>query len=193
MDAPSVSTFDIAEMFEGQTFPEEIVTVYMDEGVNHSFAKLLERATEALRSRDEELARQVEAEEKALKEQAESKKYVFHLRGASRDKRKAILDTLRADFPPTKGWTGQESFSPEAEEAFANRTWSLHIEKIVSPSGAINTAPSEADIALIRGKAPDAALAAIEAGIQSLTEGAKSGFEALVQEHDFLSSASPEA
>lgn len=192
-DAPSASTFDIADMFAGVSYPSEVVPFYTDQAIAYEFHKLAGEALEAVRDKDEEAARAIEERREDLIRKAESNRYEIHLRGQSRDNRDAILKSVRAKFPVERDFLGREAPNAEADELYINKFWALHIEKIVAPNGAINTAPDEAAIRVLRGNSPDSEIDKVEKAIQELSSGAKSGFESLAQEHDFLSSASPEA
>lgn len=192
-DALDAQTFDVADMFAGISYPTEVVPFYTDQAVAYEFHKLSGEALEAIRDKDEQAAKEIEERREALIGNAESKRYEIHLRGQSRDNRDAILKSVRAKFPVERDFLGREASNPEADELYINKFWALHIEKIVRPDGAIITAPDEAAVKVIRGNAPDSEIDKVEKAIQELSSGAKSGFESLAQEHDFLSSASPEA
>lgn len=191
-EAPDFKTFDVADMFSGIAYPTEVVSFYTNSKIAYEFNKLSKEAADAVVRKDETAAREIQERQEALVKQAESNRYEIHLRGQSRENRQHVLDAVRGEFPAEKDFLGREEIAPEADEAYINRIWALHIEKIVRPDGAILLS-DEASIKVIRGNAPDSELAKVEKAIQGLTEGAKSGFESLAQEHDFLSSASPEA
>lgn len=191
-EALDPKTFDVAEMFSGVSYPTDVVSFYTDSKIAYEFNKLSKEAADAVVRKDEKAGAEIVARQEALVKKAESNRYEFHLRGQSRDNRQAVLNAVRAEFPAEKDFLGRETIDPEADEVYVNRIWALHIEKIVRPDGAILLS-DEAAIKIIRGNAPDSELAKVEKAIQELTEGAKSGFESLAQEHDFLSSASPEA
>lgn len=192
-EAPDFKTFDIADMFTGVAYPTEVVPFYTNSQIAYEFNKLSKEAADAVVRKDEKAGADIVARQEALVKKAEANRYEIHLRGQSRENRQAVLDAVRGEFPPEKDFLGRESIAPEADEVYVNRIWALHIEKIVAPDGSARVAPDEADIKVLRGNSPDSELAKVEKAIQELTEGAKSGFESLAQEHDFLSSASPEA
>ena len=191
-EAPDFKTFDVADMFSGIAYPTEVVPFYTDSKIAYEFNKLSKEAADAVVRKDEKAGAEIVARQEALVKKAEANRYEIHLRGQSRENRQAVLDAVRAEFPVEKDFLGRETIDPEADEVYVNRIWALHIEKIVRPDGAILLS-DEAAIKIIRGNSPDSELAKVEKAIQELTEGAKSGFESLAQEHDFLSSASPEA
>lgn len=193
-DAPDYKTHDIAEMFAGVSFPSDVVTIYTDAGIAYEFNKLSAESVEAVKEKDEEKARDIAQRREDLVKKAAAHRYEFHLRGQSKDNRKAILDRVREEFPPeVDPIFGREKIDPKADEVYANRFWALHVERIEGPNGFRIAPPTEADIKIFRGQAPDSETEKIERAIQELSQGAKSGFESLAREHDFLSSASPEA
>lgn len=188
------ATFDIADMFAGVSYPTEVVPFYTNSEVAYEFNKLAQEAVDAVARKDKAAAEDIASRQEKLVKAAEAHRYEIHLRGQSRDNRTALTNAVNAAFPPGEpDIFGRREPNPEADEVYVNRYWALHIEKIVAPNGAVKAAPSEADIRALRGRAPDSEIAKVEAAIQELTAGAKSGFESLAQEHDFLSSASHEA
>lgn len=192
-EALNPATFDVADMFAGVSYPTEVVPFYTDQGVAYEFNKLAQEAVAAVEAKDESAAKDIEKRREELIKKAESNRYEVHLRGRSRADRELVLDTVRSEFPPeVDPLFGREKPDAEADKVYINRMWALHIEKIVRPDGAILLV-DEGTIKSLRGQAADSELAKVEKAIQNLTEGAKSGFESLAQEHDFLSSASAEA
>lgn len=192
-DSLDFKTFDIADMFAGITYPKTVVPFYTDSGVAYEFHRLTQESVEAVQSKDEAKAKDIAKRREELIKKSEAHRYEFHLTGRSREDREAVLDAVTAEFPPeVDPLFGREKPNPEADKVYVNRFWAIHIEKIVRPDGAVLLV-DEATIRTLRGKSPDPELAKVEAAIQELSEGAKSGFESLAQEHDFLSSASAEA
>lgn len=192
-DAPNVKTFDIADMFSGVAYPTEVVTVYTNKAVAYELNKLSHEAADAIASKDEDAAKDIAERRDKLVRESEKFRYEIHLRDQSRDNKQNLQDAIRAEFPPEVDFLGREKFDPEADRAYVNRFWALFVEKIVAPDGAILAAPSESAISIFRGNAPDSEIEKVEAAIQAFNADSKNGFETLAQEHDFLSSASPEA
>lgn len=192
-DSLNAQTFDVADMFTGAAYPTDTIPFYTNPAIAYQFHKLSEEAKEAVKAKDENLAREVEEKREELIRKSERFRYEIHIRGASRDNRRAIQEGIQAEYPEETDLFGRTKANPEADEKYANRMWALHIEKIVRPDGAILVSLDESGIKVIRGNAPDSEIANVEAAIHELSEGAKSGFESLAQEHDFLSKASSEA
>lgn len=192
-DALNAETFDIADMFAGISYPKTELPIYTNPGIGYDVHKLTEEAKEAVLLQDEDKARDIADRREKLIAQSGDFRYEFTLQGHSKGEREAILHKVREEHPPTKDWMGREEFSPEGDNLFINLTWALHIAQIKNPAGAVIVAPGAEAVELLRNKLPDSEQKKIEAAIQDLSEGAKSGFEALAQEHDFLSGASVEA
>lgn len=192
-EALDFKTFDVADMFSGISYPETTVPFYTNQAVGYEFHRLSQEALEAIHSKDEKKAKEVEERREELIKKAESNRYVFHLRGRSRDDRDAVLASVREKFPVERDFLGREIPNAEADALYVNSYWALHITKIERSDGAVIVAPDAAAISIIRGNSADSEIDKVEEAIQELMGGAKSGFESLAQEHDFLSSASPEA
>lgn len=180
-------------MFLGITYPTTSVPFYTNPGIAYEFAQLEADLHTAIRKGEVEQEKAIEAKKEELAKKAESFRYEFHLRGQSRDNRQAIHSKVRAAHPAEHDFLGRDVPNAAADDMYANLTWSLFIEKVVRPDGAIMVAPDEATIKVIRGNAPDSEIEKVEMAIRGFSEGVKGGFELLAQEHDFLSSASPEA
>lgn len=192
-EALNATTFDVAEMFLGITYPTTSVTFYTNPGIAYEFNRLEEDLHTAIRKGDEAAEKAVEAKKEELAKKAASFRYEFHLRGQSRDNRQAIHTKVLEAYPVQHDFLGRDLPNAAADDMYANLTWSLFVEKVVRPDGAIMVAPDEATIKVIRGNAPDSEIEKVETAIRGFSEGVKGGFELLAQEHDFLSSASPEA
>lgn len=192
-DTLDFKTHDVADMFAGISYPQTVVPFYTDQAIAYEFHKLAQESLDAVREKDEAKGQEIVERREDLIRKAEANRYEIHLRGQSRDNRDAILKSVRAKFPVERDFLGREAPNPEADEVYINKFWALHIERIVWPDGTILAAPDESDIKFIRGNSPDSEIDKVEKAIQELSSGAKSGFESLAQEHDFLSSASPEA
>lgn len=192
-DELDFKTFDVADMFAGVSYPEDVVPFYTDQAIAYEFNKLAQESVVAIQTRDEKKAQEIEGRREELIKKAESNRYEIHLRGRSRDDRDAVLESVREKFPVERDFLGRETPNAEADALYVNSYWALHITRIVRPDGAVIVAPDAAAIKVIRGNSPDSEIDKVEAAIQDLMGGAKSGFESLAQEHDFLSSASVEA
>src|SRR5690606_11790061 len=89
-------------------------------------------------------------------------KYVFKIVGLSTQTREDLLEKARTDIKPEyeshkNFMTGQvdkvEKESPKRDRYYTNLLWQASIEQIVSPTGAVDTAPTLETIEAFR-KAP---------------------------------------
>jgi hypothetical protein len=173
-----VKTFNLADVLAGRTFPTTTVKVSFDEERMFQLSKL-ERGLAADPSNEE-----LEALREKFMEEFKPLFYTVHLKGVDRDTRRDVLNAVLADFPEETDFLGRPKPNPEGDEAYANKSWALFIEKLERPDGAVTTF-TEVEAKLFRGRAPDVAINAVEAAIRELSEGAKSGFESAVQDLDF--------
>ena len=112
---------------------------------------------------------------------------MFHLRGVSRKAQEDAVEVTFAKYPQEYDAFGRPRPNFEGDRKMAALTWALYVQKIVMPDGSELVAPSEEMMALFRGEAPDFAVKTVDQAIDSLRGGAARGFEAIVQDHDFLS------
>lgn len=180
-------TFDLAEVLAGRGYPEKEVSVYFDEQVGYAIHEFRQR----MRLLESDEYASAEKELAALVESLNDQRYTFTLRGVPMQVQSDIFKRAKAQFEPKK--KSGTIDNDEVVEHYTNLLWAAYIVKITSPSGAVQTSPGEDAVALIRAKAPAAAIAAIQEGISELAEGTKSGFEYAAKSADFLSGASREA
>jgi hypothetical protein len=192
MDEPNPATFDLAAVFANRSFAKDVITVFFDEETAYEYHKLTREAVIAARSEDEDDRKRIEKRREELQERANKVRYDLHLTGVSRQDKKNLLDEVLEKYPLEYDTWGRIKPNEDADEMNTDGLWLLHIEKIADPSGA-EKKPELEDIKLIRQFAPDAELKRISDAIRDLADGSKSGFESIVQEHDFLSRASQKA
>lgn len=179
-------TFDLAAVFSGNAFPKDTVDVYLNEEIAYRIHGINKELGKPDTLSDEGKVKKLQDDLKALAKKAEESHYVIHLTGVSRQDRKGALAEALEKYPAETDAFGRTKQDAKANEFLSNLVWKLHVEKIVNPEGA-ELEPSLEDIIIFRDNAPDSVIDAVEAGIAELSEGVKSGFETIVQEHDFLS------
>lgn len=193
MEEPNFKTLDIADMFSGTAYPEDTVDIYTDAKTAYELYKLQSDASRAVRDQDEAEGARVAEEIQELLRRGEKSHYIVHIRDTGRDEKDNVRKVVDAKYPPKVNLFNQPEPNAEADEMYTNLMWALHVTRITAPDGRTLVAPSEGDIKALRAKAPATELRKVEEKIQELQTGAASGFESLVMEHNFLSSASPEA
>lgn len=186
-EALDYKTADIGAILAGIVYPKEVVSVYMDESIGYLITRTnseLQRLADA--GKTEEYNELEESFHKMLKE-ANSKRVEVHLTGVDRKTRKDVLTSVTAEFPAKTDVFGRIEPNLAADEAYANKIWAVHIEKMVTADGRVVAPILPEDVQLFRDKAPAFAQETIEAAINELSEGSKAGFELAAQEQAFLS------
>lgn len=186
-DAPTPQTFDISELFTGKAFPKDTVDIYTDEETAYKIYKANQRVADATARGILADITEADAELAELRKTAEKSRVKIYLTGVSRELRKGVSVKNAEKYPRETDFLGREKPNIEADEAFVDEFWALHIEAIERADGSRINAPDPGIIKILREQSPDAAIAAIDAGINELTQGIKAGFEDLVTDHDFLS------
>lgn len=184
---PNPKTLDLAALLAGNEHPTETVEVYMSEAIGYAVYKArkeVERATilqdkDALEAAENELSELIEAGKKV--------RLTVHIQGINKGLRKSIIRKSLDKFPAEYDFLGRLTPNQDRDTYHANLMWAAMVTKLVGPDGSEGGAPTPEEAETFRDQAPDAATDAIERAIETLTEGAKSGFETLAQEHGFLS------
>lgn len=180
---PDPKTVNLADVLAGRSFPTETVDIYMDEATAYEISKVNAQIGLA---KDEKTVSELEETLRSLVEKGAPSRLTLHIRGISRHDRENIVKTVMDLHPVKKDFLGRPETDLDADNTFTNLMWAAMIEKIEAEAGVVENV-SEGDIKILRDNAPDQALALISKAIDALTEGAKSGFETLAQDHDFLS------
>lgn len=183
----NAATFDVTDMFTGIAYPTEVIPFYTNPEIAYEIDRLNKLAPSVIAEKDEAKAKKLKADVEALHEKAAKFRYEIHLRGSSREKRDNLIKSADEKFETETDFLGREKPNAEKVEYLENAWWALHIEKIVAPNGAIKTVPEPAEIAYIRGEAPDSETKKVSLAIKALTENVASGIEAITSEADFLS------
>lgn len=187
------TTFDLGSFLAGLSHPTDTVEVFMAEDVMYALAKADAAIRKAEILEDKDALAELEANRENLIKAGLDSRLEIHLQGISKKTEKDIQNKAFAEFPMKTDLLGRIEPSVGRTELLTNLFWAAYIVKIVAPNGAELVAPGLEDIQRLRDGAPDPAQDAIEAAINEFTQGSKSGFESLVQEHGFLSQPSPEA
>lgn len=191
MDTPNPSTFDLADFFAGVNYPKIEVPVYLDGTFGFNVYEKQKELKAALIQADEELEEKLESELKELVKKAEDSKFVITVQGIPAVARRRILEDLLEEFPQEIDLFGREKPSLKRDHAYTVAIWTAMLTQIVSPSGQVSLV-GQAEVENLLNHAPSMAIENINAAIDELSTGEKSGFEAAAKEVNFLSDASPE-
>lgn len=182
--AKAPGTFKILDVISGRGYPEQEVTIYINEGIAYQ-ASLVKEQLEELdtkpnssvneKKRDELIAKQ----EELLDELAKSA-FTFHLRGISEGRREEIYNQARKKYPieyekpsDISLLTGQkqeriEKESPERDALFTQLLWAECIYKITDPDGNEQIGLTYSEVKELRNLMPLASTAAINNAIEKL-------------------------
>lgn len=191
--AQSEEVFDFAEVVQGRGYPRDEVSVYLDEATAYKIQVLEE---ESSKERDPERVDELAEQIAELRAELDKSKYVFKIVGISTDTQEDLVDKARAEYPVeyenrrnpfTQMIERTEKADPEKDAArdryFTNILWAAHIEQIVAPSGAVQTAPGPETVESLR-KMPKSQITKLVQAFNKL-EVASAAFEHATDE-DFL-------
>lgn len=193
IETPDHEGFDLIAALQGVSYPEERVSVYLDDNIMYLRNKTHQEIRRAEILGNDEAKSALEAKLGELAEAASGVKFEFIVRGVPRKVHQAILKDVFLKYPEEKDLMGRTESNDERDDEYNNKLWAAHIVKIIAPSGKETVGMTEELAKEFRGQAPPSAMAAVQKAIDSLYSGAKAGYEDLVQDNDFLSDASPEA
>ena len=182
---PAPSEFSMFDMLDGVEYPEEEVTVALNEKAAHRLANVM-REIRAYQDQhpdestmDEEKVNQFRKDVADLRDTIEKSKMTFYLKGISDDLLTTAGSVAEEKFEDRKKeMIGAEGIPikvlPQAEKMAYMRymnavTYSMFIQRFVRHSdGAVRTTPSPDEIAAFMDKAPEAAKGILVRKIQEL-------------------------
>jgi hypothetical protein len=182
---PNPKTLDLGALLAGVELPTDTVDVYMNAAIAYAISKNRAAMTKAQVIGGHEV-KALEKEYDELVKAGEASRITVHLKAVPKGVRKALIKKALDKYKPETNFMGQMIPDAERDDYHANLRWAAHIVKIVA-GDAESGSPTIEEVANFREQAPDAVVDAIEEGIVTLEEGAKSGFDTLAQEHSFLS------
>lgn len=179
---PAPADFDMFAALEGVEYPEDEVTVALNERAAHQLAALMREIREYnLDHPDPDSEKLAEFRKKAesIKEVIKKSRITFYLRGVPDDLLSSAAEIAEKKFEEKKKTITDaqgipQSVLPNAEKMNFMRylnavIYSMHIQKFVRHSdGAVRVSPSPDEIAAFMDKAPDAAKGMLVAKIQDL-------------------------
>lgn len=182
---PAPADFDMFAALEGVEYPEDEVTVALNEKAAHRLAALMAEVTQYQvdhphpEDRNEEDLESFEKRVEALKKTIEQSRITFYLKGIPDDILTTAGDVAEEKFEAAKkdvvdAQGNTIKVLPQAEKIRFMRymnavTYSMFIQKFVRHSdGATRIAPTADEIAAFMDKAPDAAKGKLVHKIQEL-------------------------
>lgn len=182
-------TFSFAEVAQGRSYPQDTVSIYLDEATAYKIAELEDRANSEL---DSDVVNKIDAEIAELRIVIEKSKYTFKIHGIPLERRDELLERAREQIKPEfdsfKNFVNgrvekTEKDSPERDRLYNNMLWAEHITEVVGPDGRVDRNPGIGTAEAIR-KAPISQQVVFTRAIQKLVVAADS-FEARIDD-DFL-------
>ncbi|QAU07380.1 tail assembly chaperone [Microbacterium phage Platte] len=179
---PAPADFDMFAALEGVEYPEDEVTVALNERAAHQLAALMREIREYnLDHPDPDPEKLAEFRKKAesIKEVIKKSRITFYLKGVPDDLLSNAAEIAEKKFEDKKKTVTDaqgipQSVLPQAEKMNFMRymnavVYSMHIQKFVRHSdGAVRVSPSADEIAAFMDKAPEAAKGRLVAKIQEL-------------------------
>lgn len=182
---PAPADFDMFAALEGIEYPEDEVTVALNEKAAHKLASLMAEIQRyqldhpAPEDRDQSDLDAFRVRVDELKNTIEKSRMTFYLKGVPDDLLTTAADVAEEKFKDKKKTIADaqgvpQSVLPQAEKMNFMRymnavIYSMHIQKfVVHSNGAVRTTPTPDEIAAFMDKAPDAAKGKLVAKIQEL-------------------------
>lgn len=193
---PAPETFDLGAFLSGRTYPEDIVTVYLDEQAISRIQGLVDLRNE-MELEDEpdtaEIAKIQGLIDQARKA-AEDSALQLTIRGISNRRRQTLLRQVTTEYPlsPKAFRSGVDPKDHDRNEATVLALWQAHIVRIENSRGQVLENIQPEFLTELYEESPDAAVARITQAIQDLQNDQASKFESYVKEPDFLSRPSHE-
>lgn len=198
---PAPADFDMFDMIEEVDYPEDTVTVALNERAAFELIRLEQDIAEYMESTedpDKAVLAEYRKDFEDIKKRIDDSKMTFYLKGVGDETVAGAQDVAEAKFEelkkPTKAADGTiRKYLPESEKINFMRylnavTYAMHITKFVRHrDGATRTTPSPDEIAAFMDRAPEAAKALLTDRIQRLRVRA-SDYEAKLDEGFFQKS-----
>jgi len=172
----SPDTFDFISVLSGDTrgYPKDGVTILLDEATAYKIAKLETQAAGMDSGNDYD---SVIVEVARLRKKLGGTAYTFKLTGVSQEVQEDILKLAQEKFPTkydsnknflTGGIDRTEKPNQERDRYFVSLLYQAHVEQIVAPNGAVDTAPAVETIDAFLRKAPRSQIDKFEQALKGL-------------------------
>lgn len=185
--AQSQETFSFSEVIQGRGYPKDEVEIFLDEGTAYEIQKLEHKIADQT---DNDEADRLSEGLIPLRAKLAESRFVFKITGVPSEVRENLLEQVQKEIPPkfdhNKNFiTGQvekvEIENPKRDRLYTNMLWQASIEQIVSPTGAVDTAPDLATVTHFRSKAPMSQLHKFNDALEKLVV-ASEAFEVLTDD-----------
>lgn len=167
-------TFSFIERLQGRAYPEDDVTIYLDEKLGY---KLLALHEELDAEGNAEKAKVIEGKIDQVSKELQRSKYVFHCHGISNEANDAIVDEVAESFPyeydeTTNPFTGEKTKTlipnDDRTEAYVRKLWAACISSITDPDGAVDKEVGLETVAAFRQEGPLSGIGRVTAMLNKL-------------------------
>ena len=149
-EAKAPNKFNIVDVLNNRAYPEDVVSVVLDEALAYEAAMIKDRieelSAELSNNKDSELEDLISKRDELSKKLSESS-YKIHIKGISEGQREASYNEARKKYPVeyensnnisdllSSNSPKAEKESPQRDTLFTDYLWQKHIVKIVNPDG----------------------------------------------------------
>ena len=172
--AKAPGTFNIVNLLRDRAYPEQSVTVYLDEQAAYAGGEIDSRI--ATTADDAEVER-LTGERETIVEQLKKSAVTFHLKGLTESRRNDMLKQAKKKYPieytremnPMTGESiREEKDSAERDELFTDFLWQASILRVEDSEGNIQENFGYSDIREMRSNLPLASSAKITEAIEKI-------------------------
>ena len=148
--AKAPNKFNIVDVLNNRAYPEDVVSVVLDEALAYEAAMIKDRieelSAELSNNKDSELEDLISKRDELSKKLSESS-YKIHIKGISEGQREESYNEARKKYPVeyensnnisdllSSNSPKAEKESPQRDTLFTDYLWQKHIVKIVNPDG----------------------------------------------------------
>ncbi len=149
-EAKAPNKFNIVDVLNNRAYPEDVVSVVLDEALAYEAAMIKDRieelSAELSNNKDSELEDLISKRDELSKKLSESS-YKIHIKGISEGQREESYNEARKKYPVeyensnnisdllSSNSPKAEKESPQRDTLFTDYLWQKHIVKIVNPDG----------------------------------------------------------
>lgn len=172
--AKAPGTFNIVNLLKDRAYPEQSVTVYIDEALAYAGSEIDERIST---SKDDAEVEQLTAKREEIVEQLKKSAITFYIKGITESRRNDLVKQSKKKYPveytreanPLTGdFVREEKPSAERDELFTDLLWQASIVRIEDADGNVQENIGFTDVSNMRSMLPLASVARITEAIEKI-------------------------
>lgn len=172
--AKAPGTFNIVNLLRERAYPEQSVTVYVDEALAYAGSEIDERIAV---TKDDAEVEELNNKRDEIIEQLKKSGVTFHIKGIAESRRNDLLKQAKKKYPieytreanPLTGdFVREEKPSPERDELFTDLLWQASIIRIEDAEGNVQETIGFTDVSNMRSMLPLASTARVTEAIEKL-------------------------